>query len=126
MAVESKIGGSGVLFVGEDKTLRFGPLYLASDPTVGVDMTGWTMVFDVRNKDTSADPAIISISPLSLSGVFNVLQSSNQQRATVSLTDDLLNLFKAKQYRWSWKRTDGGSETVLGWGEFAPQKATAP
>lgn len=125
MAVESTIGGSGTLFVGEDKVLYFGPLYLASDPTVGVDMTGWTMVFDVRKKDNSPD-AIVSISPLALTGVFNVDQSLNTQQAIATLTDDQLNLFQAKGYRWSWKRMDAGAETVLGWGGFAPQKATAP
>lgn len=126
MAVESTIGGSGALFVGEDKELRLGPLYDANAPTVGVNMTGWTMVFDVRAKDNSADPAIVSISPLPLIGVFNALQASNTQQAVVTLTDDQLNLFKAKNYRWSWKRTDAGNETVLAWGTFAPQKATAP
>ncbi len=126
MAVDSTIGGGGALFVGEDKLLRFGPLYLALTPTVGVDMTGWAMVFDVRTKDTSADPAILSRTDFSLVGVFNVLQSSNTQYAQLSITDDELNLFRAKQYRWSWKRMDAGSETVLGYGSFAPQKATAP
>jgi hypothetical protein len=125
MAVETTIGGSGVLFVGEDKTLRLGPLYSALDSAVGVDMTGWVMVFDVRLKDTSADPAILSVTP-TVSGTFNSVQASNAQYAMVTLTDDQLNLFKAKNYRWSWKRIDNGNETVLGWGTFAPQKATAP
>lgn len=125
MAIESQIGGSGSLFVGEDKTLRFGPLASASDPTVGVDMNGWTLIFDVRKKDNSADPAILS-KTLTVSGVFNISQALNQQIASVTLTDTELNLFKASTYRWSWKRMDDGSETVLGWGTFAPQKATAP
>lgn len=126
MAVESTIGGSGSLFVGEDKKLRFGPLFSASDPTVGVDMTGWSMVFDVRKKDSSADPAILTRTDFTLAGAFNVLQASNLQYAELTITDDELNLFAAKQYRWSWKRMDAGGETVLGWGGFAPQKATAP
>ena len=126
MAVESTIGGGGAVFVGEDKELRLGPLYDANAPTVGVNMAGWTMVFDVRAKDTSSDPPLVSITPLTLMGTFNALQASNTQQAVVPLTDDLLNLFKAKSYRWSWKRTDPGNEAVLGWGTFAPQKATAP
>ena len=124
MAVESTIGGAGTMFVGEDKLLRF-ELPSASDPLAAVDMTGWAMVFDVRAKDTSPDPTIVSAVP-SLIGSFNSVRASNMQRATVTLTDDQLNLFKAKNYRWSWKRTDAGNETVLGWGTFAPQKATAP
>ncbi|CAB4190392.1 hypothetical protein UFOVP1196_55 [uncultured Caudovirales phage] len=33
---------------------------------------------------------------------------------------------KARTYRHSWKRMDDGSETVLAYGNFVPQKATAP
>lgn len=126
MAVQTQIGGDGNLFVGEDKTIRLGPLYLAEDPTIGVDMAGWVMVFDVRLKDTSPDPPIISISPLPVTGTFNGIQANNQQYASAVLTDTQMNLFKAKTYRWSWKRLDDGNETVLGWGNFSPQKATAP
>lgn len=126
MATVSTIGGDNSLFVGEDKTLRFGPLASASDATVGVDMTGWAMVFDVRKSDTAADPAILSITSFALTGVFNATQASNTQRATIALTDTQMNLFKEKTYRWSWKRTDDGNETVLGRGDFKPQKATAP
>lgn len=124
MAEESTIGGSGSLFVGEDKILRF-ELFAKSDPLVAVDMTGWDMVFDVRSKDNSAEPPIVSETP-SLTGVFNATRATNTQRGIVSLTDDDLNLFVARNYRWSWKRRDAGSETVLGWGTFGPQKATAP
>ena len=42
------------------------------------------------------------------------------------MTDTDMNLFKEKAYRQSWKRMDDGSETVLAWGPFTPQKATAP
>jgi len=126
MAVESTIGGSGSLFVGEDKVLRFGPLYDALAPTVGIDMSTWAMVFDVRKTDKSPDPPILSVTTFAFSGVFSATQSANTQRASITLTDDQLNLFAAKNYRWSWKRTDSGNETVLGYGGFAPQKATAP
>jgi hypothetical protein len=124
MASESTIGGSGTLFVGEDKTIRFA-LPSADDPLVGIDMTGWTMLLDIRLKDNSAEPAILSKTP-TLTGVFNPVQALNTQRAVVTLTDTEMNLFKAKTYRWSWKRMDDGNETVLGYGNFTPQKATAP
>lgn len=125
MAIESQIGGEGTLFVGEDKIIEFGPLADMDDSAVGIDMTGWTLIFDVRKNDNSADPAILSKS-LTVSGVFNATQASNQQIASTPVSDDELNLFKAQDYRWSWKRMDPGNETVLGWGTFAPQKATAP
>lgn len=123
MAEEVKIGGSGSLFVGEDKTIRL-ELFSKTDSTVAVDMSGWTMVFDVRAKDNSAT-AIVSVAP-ALTGAFNAVRTSNTQRGIVTLTDDQLNLFREKNYRWSWKRMTEGSETVLAWGTFAPQKATAP
>jgi len=128
MAVETTIGGEGRLFVGEDKVLRFELAATNADgsvsTTTAVDMTGWSMTFDVRKKDASS-AAILTVTPV-LTGTFNASRSLNTQRALVTLTDTQLNLFRAKNYRWSWKRMDDGSETVLAWGTFAPQKATAP
>jgi hypothetical protein len=130
MAVNSDIGGNGTLFVGEDKTFKLELLDSTYDPLVPgsgipVDMTGWALLFDIRQKDTSPEPAIVSKTP-TLIGVYNVVRSVNTQRATTTLTDTEMNLFKAKAYRQSWKRMDDGVETVLAWGDFAPQKATAP
>jgi hypothetical protein len=140
MATTVAIGGAdtGLLFVGEDKTLRL-ELLDTNDATViaagggnPVNMAGWALVFDVRNKDNSPDPAILSKTP-TVAGVFNAARNLNTQRAVVILTDDDLNLFKgsnlpvgAKTYRHSWKRTTADSETVLARGDFAPEKATAP
>lgn len=124
MPDEVTIGGGGKLFVGEDKTIRL-ELIDPVDTTVAVNMLGWTMLFDVRKKDTSAEPAISSLTP-SLTGVFDVVRATNTQRAIVTFTDTELNKYKAGTYRWSWKRMDDGIETILGWGSFTPQKATAP
>lgn len=124
MAYEVTIGGDGTLFVGEDKVLRFELVDSQSTPAP-VDMTGWTMLFDVRLKDTSADPAIVSKTPV-LSGIFNSNRALNTQRALVTLSDDDMNLFRGKTYRHSWKRMDAGVETILMWGNFVVQKATAP
>jgi hypothetical protein len=128
MPAEVTIGGNDDLFIGEDKTLRF-ELWDETDPTKSIDMAGWVMVFDVRIKDTSPDPAILSKTP-TLSGTFNVTRTLNLQRAFVSLSDDDTNLFLGgkgkKTYRWSWKRMDANGETVLGRGDFTPKKATAP
>jgi hypothetical protein len=122
MAEEQTIGGSGTLFVGEDKTFRLEVLDVNDVP---VNIAGWTILFDVRKLDTSKDPAIFSKTP-SIVGIYNVVRATNTQRAETSLTDTELNLVKARAYRFSWKRMDDGSETVLAWGNFIPQKATAP
>lgn len=122
MALDAPIGGNGSLFVGEDKVFK---LELIDADNAPVDMTGWTLLFDVRKKDTSNPPAILSYTP-SITGTFNSSRNVNTQRAVVTVTDTDMNLFKAGTYRHSWKRMDDGSETVLAWGDFSPEKATAP
>lgn len=135
MATTWNIGGNGTLFVGEDKTFRLELLVAEFDSagvpiepsasSVPIDMTGWSILFDVRLKDNSADPAIFS-KTATLQGVYNANRALNTQRAIVTLTDTELNTVVAKTYRHSWKRMDDGSETVLARGPFAPEKATAP
>lgn len=144
MATDVAIGGPGLgtLFVGEDKVLRLEVLQFpaGSDPAVDdinlvgvpIDTAGWDVLFDVRFKDNSADPAMVSKTS-SVTGTFNSVRATNTQRRIVTLTDTEMNLFKgsnlpsgAKTYRHSWKRMDDGSETVLARGDFSPEKATAP
>jgi len=131
MATTATIGGNGMLFVGEDKTLRLELLKARTDglphdgTSVPEDMTGWVIAFDVRLKDTSVDPPLLTKTP-TITGVYNASRASNTQRAVIVLTDTEMNLFKAKIYRYSWKRMDDGSETVLARGPFTPEKATAP
>lgn len=122
MALAADIGGNGTLFVGEDKTFKLELLDVLGNP---VDMTPlMPIVFDVRKKDNSADPAIFSKST-SLTGVYNSVRTVNTQRAVAVLSDVELNTVKAQTYRHSWK-SEAHPETVLAWGNFAPQKATAP
>lgn len=122
MALEITIGGEGTLFVGEDKMFR---LELIDANELPVDMTGWTILFDVRKSVTAPDPAIFSKNA-SLTGAFNAVRALNTQRAIVTLTDTEMNTVKARTYQCSWKRMNDGSETVLAYGAFAPEKATAP
>lgn len=127
MATTQTIGGNGTLFVGEDKSFE---LELVDDPDavspLPIDMTGWSILFDVRLKDTSTT-AILS-KTAALVGAFNAVRGLNTQRAKIVVTDTEMNLFKqrAVPYRQSWKRMDDGFETVLSRGPFAPEKATAP
>jgi hypothetical protein len=122
MAEEANIGGSGELFVGEDKTFE---LELLDDAqTAPVNMAGWAVQFIVRLKDGTADPAIFDKSA-TIIGVYNADRATNTQRAQVTLTDTDMGTVTAKAYRHSWKRTDAGNETVLAYGDFTVQRATA-
>jgi len=135
MALLRTIGGGGSLFVGEDKTMRLelldaeydsdGNPVDPSSTSVPTDMTGWVVLLDVRKTVTSPDPAIFS-KTATITGVYNAVRATNTQRAVVVFTDTELNTVKALIYQHSWKRMDDGSETVLSYGPFAPQKATAP
>lgn len=122
MATNVNIGGGGSLFVGEDKVLRLEVISSAGQP---VDITGWTLLFDVRKRDSAPDPALLA-KDAAVTGDFNASRSVNSQRAVVALTDTDMNIFRARTYRYSLKRMDDGNETVLVWGNFTPQKATAP
>lgn len=108
--------------MGEDKTLVYENLDDAGAP---ISMSGWAVKLYVRSKDNSPDPAIFD-KTASVTGSFNADRTLNTQRASVTLTDDELNTVKAKTYRHSWKRMDAGFETVLAYGDFVVEKATAP
>lgn len=122
MALEVAIGGDGTLFVGEDKTLNLEVLDTSSLP---IDISGMSILMDVRIRDDSAAPAIFS-KTATVVGVYNAVRATNTQRARVTLTDTEMNTVAAHRYRHSWKRMDDGSETVIVYGDFIPQKATAP
>jgi hypothetical protein len=113
MAKEVTIGGSGSLFVGEDKTFRLELLDAAGVP---VNMAGWTIKMTVRVTDASADPALIE-KTATVDGVYNAVRATNTQRAMVICTDvDLGAPLVSNTYRCAWKRYDEGNETVLAYG----------
>jgi hypothetical protein len=124
MAIEQAIGGDNTLFVGEDKEFE---LEVIDQFNVPKDITTWEILFDVRKLDTSTT-AIVS-KTATIIGAYNADRTLNSQRAFVILSDDDMNLFKgfpAFTYRYSWKRMTTSNETVLAFGDFLPQKATAP
>lgn len=123
VAVEVNIGGDGELFVGEDKSFRLTPI---TNRLTGLpeNVTGWVIHLVVRRRDGTPDPAIFD-KTAAIGGVYNVNPTLNTQYAEVQLTDTELNTVKALTYRHSWKRMDDGSETVLAYGNFVPQLATA-
>lgn len=122
-AVEVNYGNDGRLFVGEDKTLRC-PQVLRANGTAE-NIASWPIRFVVRLHDDSPGPPIFDKQAL-IGGVYAPDPTLNQQRAVVVFTDDELNSIRAGRYRHSWKWMEPGLKTVLAYGDFTPQKATAP
>lgn len=121
MAEQVTIGGDGDVMVGEDKVFR---LELLDSSSVPVNMTGWAITFDVRTSDTASQVLITKTA--TVSGTYSATRGANTQRASATVTDSDLasSVFEAKTYRYSFKRTDDGSETILAYGPFKVQRAT--
>jgi len=136
-------------FVGEDKELEFeilgddvvlsateldedgNPAVVSGTP---VDVTGWALTWILRNSQSAADPALLTKatggSGIQITGSYNATRDLNTQRVLVTVEDtDTWNPptteFAAKEYAYSLKRTDAGSETVLVFGALPIGKVTA-
>jgi len=130
MAAKIQLGGSGSLFVGEDKILRLELLTPATHPTtpnIPVDMAGWEIKLVIAPNDKSPEADFLVDLTATVTGVYDADRTVNTQRAVATLTDDLTNLFTAKtkapHFRYAWKRMDAGSETVLAYGDAVFEKA---
>jgi len=117
MAKLSTLGGDGKLLAGEDKDVTMEVLTRAGVP---VDVAGWTTSLVLTTDLTGA--AVLTKAG-SVTGTYSATRSVNTQRLVFELldteTDDLL----AGTYHWSIKRTDAGSEVVLGWGVCQVERA---
>lgn len=116
MGAQVNIGGAGTLFVGEDKTVR---LELLDSSDVPVDMSGWAITMLVVDR---AGDTLLTESG-TVSGVYSATRASNTQRAVFTLTDTEMAI-AAGAHRYSIKRTDDGSETILAFGLFTVEKTT--
>lgn len=121
MASNVDVGGSGALFIGEDKQFRLEVLDSADVP---VDITGWVIVLLVRLREASAEALLTKTA--TVSGTYSATRTANTQRAIVDVADTELSedTFDPRTYRYSFKRTDDGSETILAYGNFVMQRAT--
>ena len=117
MARNVTIGGSGALFVGEDKHID---LEVLDDSDLPVDITGWAILLVVKR---GVSGAVVLSKTASITGTYNAARASNTQRARFALTDDDLTI-DGGAYLYSAKRTDSGSEAVLAYGMFRPEVAT--
>lgn len=128
MARAFTLGGRETIFIGEDKNLTFEVLNGPNHPTAPNaprDIDGFTLSLVVAASDTAS--AIITVSG-TVSGTYNAVRASNTQRVTFALTDTGhltgSNFTAGTIYRWSVKRTDAGSETILGRGNWVVQDST--
>jgi hypothetical protein len=140
----------GTYFLGEDMGLEYhvlenvvldpdtkdangNPTIVSADP---VDVTGWNMSWILRVSQEATDPALITKtvgSGVTITGTYSSVFASNAQRVFVSIADtdtydDTVSPTSAfaapKEYAYSLKRTDGGSERVLVWGVLPLGKVT--
>jgi hypothetical protein len=108
------------VFIGTDVTFRFH--IKDEDEDAAVNITGWALSFMVKADPADADDDALVVkttsSGISISGSFDSSPAANTQRATVTLEDSDTHLYEALRGYWELKRTDAGSETVLGYGDF--------
>lgn len=119
MAKEGPLDG---LFVGADHVVEY-----RSDQNPPEDMTGWTIVLDIRRKDTHGTALLTKAMPVT--GTYNSTPydpnnpASNPQKASCSISDDELSatIFKGDDeklaLRYSIKRTNDGFEQPLRYGD---------
>ena len=119
MANRVMIGGGGALFVGEDKTISVEVLDADDIP---VNITGWGVALSVKSEE--ADAVAVLSATASITGTYNATRAVNTQRAAFTLTDTQTAAVVAGLYRYSVKRTDDGSETIVAFGPFEVELAT--
>ena len=122
MATEAALEG---LYVGADQTVTM--TVYQSDGETPQNIAGWTILLDIRKRDTSSDPALLSVTG-TVSGVYNVDPNTNTQVVTFTLTDDNLaaSIFPGDDWtgRYSIKRTTAGSEMPLRFGDVTVTRVT--
>ena len=133
MARETNFDKDSNIFIGEDKQIRF-PVYDDDNDGIPLDVSGYAMTWILRKKDTASDPALLTKTTgagITVTGTFDVDPDVNTQRVVVTLADtdmatDLgVVIIPPLKYRYSLKRTDAGSETILAFGNFVLREATA-
>jgi hypothetical protein len=109
------------LFVDADGSVIYSDV---SSPLV--DMTGWTVVLDIRKKDTSGTAKLTSTGVVS--GAYSLVAGSNTQIVTFTLTstDLAASVFPGDDWsgRYSIKRTDVGFKQPLRFGDVTITRVT--
>ena len=135
MASTVQLGGVDAdrIFIDTDFTRDFAVLDLDADRTgaTAKQVTGLPFTLDIRPRDHSSAPPIISFSigsGLSIIGTFNSVAASNTERIrwTCADTDLTTALFSIRggTFRYSLKRTTPGSEVIIQRGDIVIERAT--
>jgi hypothetical protein len=115
MATEAALEG---LYVGADHVIE----YTDTDE----NMTGWTLVLDIRKSDRAAT-ALLAETGVE-SGTYNATPASNTQKFSFTLSDDELaaTIFTGDEWtgRYSIWRTDAGFEQPLRFGDCTITRTT--
>jgi phenylpyruvate tautomerase PptA (4-oxalocrotonate tautomerase family) len=124
MAREQHLGATDDWFIGEDKTIPF-EIY-SSDEATMQNITGWALAFYIRQRDGSDKKLLTktTVSGITIAGSYNADQSTNTQRATVSIDDTDTDHWQPGGYSYALWRTDASNETVLAYGTLHLKKAT--
>jgi hypothetical protein len=113
------------LYIGADHSVVM-TVYSNSGKTTIQDIAGWTIVLEIRKKDTS--PTALLTKTGTVSGTFNATPGSNTQKCTFTLSDDDLaaTVFTGDEFtgRYSIWRTDAGSEQPLRFGDCTITRTT--
>lgn len=137
MALEVHITAANHFFSGEDKQIRL-VIYTDDSKQEILDTSTWALLWQMRKKDASPDPALISKSTdesppgITHEGTFNPDPLVNTQEVVIHLYDtdtyddgvSPLLWIKKRKYRHALKRMDDGSETVLAFGNCQLLQAT--
>ena len=113
------------LFVGADASVIY--KHYEVDGVTPKTMLGQTIVLDIRNKDLSPDPALLSVTGV-VSGTFNVDPLTNAEICTFTISAAALakTIFTGDDTarRYSIKRTNSGAGTIYAFGDAIITRVT--
>ncbi len=120
MSKQQNITADDHFFAGEDKTLVFD---IVDSAGAAQTMTGWALECVFRR--SAAASAVAFTTPTTGLGTITIGNGTGtDDRATVTVSDDLTVNLVTGTYEYALRRTDAGNEQVLAYGTLELLKAT--